>query len=74
MKTPLHGTKTHPLTKHAKGVLANLHKWGLQPRSEVNPGCVDRLTREDLVEIVTLPQGRIQYLRITEAGRKAIEQ
>ncbi|MGA0595655.1 hypothetical protein [Enterovirga sp. CN4-39] len=73
-RRPLNGTKTHPLTRHAVQVLRDIAKAPL-PRQKVNAGVVDRLTREDLVEIVPMPSpfaihrgGNIAHLRITEAG------
>ena len=50
MKTPLHGTSTHPLSDHAIGVLSKL-KNGPIARYKINPGVVDRLLREDLIVI-----------------------
>jgi hypothetical protein len=51
---PLNGTKTHPLTKHALGELERIAAAPV-PRQEVNPGVVDRLLREDLVEAYFAP-------------------
>lgn len=69
--------KTHPLTEKAKDALRGLLT-GPEPAQEYNPGVVNRLRREALVELVQLPspyktrKGNIAHLRITEAGRKAI--
>lgn len=72
---PLNGTKTHPLSKHALDQLASIGR-GATPCSDVNPGVIDRLLREALVEIVQLPspfvwhRGKlINHLQITDAGR-----
>jgi hypothetical protein len=50
-----------------------------RPRQTINPGVVNRLLREDLVEIVRLPSPfansrdqKIEHLTITEAGIGAI--
>jgi len=71
---PLNGTKTHPLTKHAKTALATIAT-GPVPSQVFNPGVVNRLLRESLVEIVQLPspyashKGRlISHLKITASG------
>jgi hypothetical protein len=71
---PLHGTKTHPLTSHALDALDALRTREC-PTQVFNPGVVNRLQREALVEIVDLPspyrshKGRkIPHLRITDAG------
>lgn len=73
---PLHGVKTHPLTAHALKILAECAKVPM-PSHEVNPGTVDRLLREDLVEIVSLPGSgkvvrQIPHLQITDAGRQVL--
>lgn len=71
---PLNGAKTHPLTKHAIGVLVGL-LGGPAPRNQINPGAANRLLRGRLVESVQIPspfashkgQG-IEHLRLTDAG------
>ena len=75
---PLNGTKTHPLSAHALAELRNIQTRP-EPRIGVNPGVVNRLLREDLVELVQLPSpfkshrgGVTEHLRITEAGRKVL--
>jgi hypothetical protein len=68
---PLNGTKTHPLSKHAKGVLADLAK-GPISSFLINPGVRNRLCRENLAEETTGRSGRRQYV-ITDAGRAAIK-
>jgi hypothetical protein len=76
---PLNGTKTHPLTQHAYAALELLER-GPIPTREINAGVVNRLQREDLVEIVQLPNPyptsrkrspTIDHMMITEAGRQA---
>jgi len=47
---PLNGSKTHPLTEHAWLVLVRLQRDPL-PTQEINPGVVNRLLREDFIEI-----------------------
>ena len=75
---PLNGTKTHPLTPHATGVLREISQ-APQPQQAVNPGVVNRLLRESLVELVQLPSpykkhkgSEIAFLQITAAGRAAL--
>jgi hypothetical protein len=77
-KTPLNGTLTHPLTAHALGVLRELTKAAM-PTQMINPGVIDRLSREDLIEIVSLPspyrthKGRvIPHAQITLAGESRV--
>jgi len=74
MLQPLNGTKTHPLTDFAKAALGNIAKKPV-PRQEINPGVVNRLLRESLVESVELPSpylkhkgAGIEFLRITKSG------
>lgn len=80
-RKPLNGEKTHPLSATALSSLRDLRDDGPQPKLTFNAGIVDRLLREDLVEIVHLPspykthKGRkIDYLQITAAGRAAAAQ
>jgi hypothetical protein len=75
VKNPLHGTKTHPLTEKALEVLRRIEKSPL-PRQEINPGVVNRLEREVLVQDIMLPspykthkKQPIVHLSITEAGK-----
>lgn len=77
--TPLNGTKTHPLSDHAKEELRNLCRAPI-PCAGVNPGVINRLMREELAEIVSLPSpfkvhrgGECPHLQITDKGRRAIE-
>lgn len=72
---PLNGTRTHALSDHAQDCLALLCRYDL-PRQNLNPGVINRLLRENLIEIVSLPspfagqKGKpIDHARITEAGR-----
>lgn len=74
MRTPLNGTKTHPLSAHALTVLERIGERE-QPCFTINPGVINRLMRDDLVTIFQAPYGKqksINYLRITEAGRAAL--
>ena len=75
---PLNGTKTHPLSPHARGKLLEISGRPMPPQ-EVNPGVVNRLLREKLVETVDMPspykkdRGRdIPHLAITAAGLSAL--
>lgn len=76
-KTPLNGTQTHPLSRHALGILAELAQ-GPKPRQEINPGVVNRFERELLVESIDLPnpyktKGKtVPGLRITVEGLKRL--
>ena len=76
---PLNGTKTHPLSEHAKLELQDIARKPI-PRQSVNPGVANRLLRESLVEsyeakspFPTHKGKLIEHLRITEAGRAAAE-
>lgn len=78
-RTSLNGGKTQPLTKFARSVLAQIAQSPV-PAQSVNPGVRDRLTREDLVEMVQLTSpymihrgGTCWHLRITDAGRAELE-
>jgi hypothetical protein len=75
---PLNGTKTHPLSAHAIDELRNIAR-SPEPIVGINPGVINRLMRENLVEIVQLPspfkthKGRpVGHLRITNAGRERL--
>ncbi len=74
---PMNGSVTHPLSAHALEVLRRLAVADI-PRQEINPGVVNRLFRENLVELVMLPspyktvRGDVRHLRITEAGRATV--
>ena len=54
MHKPLNGTKTHPMGAPTLRVLAKL-KDGPIPKARINPGVVDRLSREGLIDFVQLP-------------------
>ena len=78
-RTPLNGTKTHPLTEVAKEALREIARSPV-PRTRINPGLVNRLRRGELVESVMLPspfkthKGReIEHLAISDKGRDVIE-
>lgn len=73
---PLNGTQIHPLSDHALGVLKMLlHK--NMPAQEINPGVVQRLKDEGLIELVAAPSPykkhskfiKVNYAKITDAGR-----
>ena len=75
---PLNGEKTHPLTVHARGKLADIALAPV-PTCAVNAGVVNRLLREDLVEIQHLPSpfkthrgGNCSHLVITDKGRATL--
>jgi len=76
-RAPLNGTKTHPLTDHAIGALRKLRA-GPLPRQSLNPGIVDRLLREALIELEDGPSpyktkpGTRQYAKITPGGLFAL--
>jgi hypothetical protein len=72
--TPLNGTKTHPLTPHATGVLRQLRA-GPMPCHEINAGVINRFQRGDLAEIVDLPSPYVTHhgrntphMQITQIG------
>lgn len=74
------GGRTHPLTLYATGVLRLLDICP-RPYQEINPGVIDRLTREPnpLAEIVQLPSpykvhrgDTCKHLQITAAGRDVV--
>jgi hypothetical protein len=71
---PLNGTKTHPLSDHARVKLQLIADCPI-PRQSVNPGVANRLLREGLVISTMLPSPfkthkgqKIEHLRITEKG------
>jgi hypothetical protein len=77
--TPLNGTKTHPLTKHARRVLSGLASGDPVPTQSINAGVLNRFWREALTETVQLPSpyaihkgGTCRHERITAAGRAAL--
>lgn len=59
-RKPLNGSKTRPLSQHAFDVLASLTA-GPQPTQTINPGVIDRLLREDLIEIAQLPSPYVSH-------------
>lgn len=78
--TPLNGVKTHALSAHALAELRNIAQ-SPEPSLGVNPGVINRLMREELVEVVRLPspfkthKGRpIDHLQITDAGRARLKE
>lgn len=79
MIMPLNGTNTHPLSPHARSELASLD--APRPTQQINPGVINRLMRDNLIEIVSLPspyashRGRpIQHAVITAAGRAVLQE
>lgn len=73
--TPLHGTKTHPLSAHARECLAEIAAAPVT-YGRFNAGVVDRLLRGNFVEVVQLPSpfkkdkgGNCRHLQITEEGK-----
>jgi hypothetical protein len=66
-RMPLNGTKTHPLSAHAIGVLRQLARGSLFG-CEINPGVRDRLWRESLAEPDEEGRGT-RVWTITAAGR-----
>jgi hypothetical protein len=77
--TPLNGTKTHPLTLFALNVLREIAKTPA-PVMTINAGVVNRLMRENLAEIVSLPSpykkhkgGNCDHLQITDEGLKRLK-
>lgn len=79
-KRPLNGTKTHPLSAFAIRELRDIGQSPV-PRQTLNPGVINRLEREDLVEHVSLPspykvhKGRdIAFVKISPAGRNRLIQ
>lgn len=76
---PLNGTKIHPLSDHARGVLQSLANGAPIPLQKINAGVWRRFKDEKLAEHVMQPspyashKGReIPHAKITEAGRKAL--
>ena len=79
IRTPLNGTKTHPLSDVAKATIVCLNH-GPIPYSQINAGVIDRLMREYLVETVMLPspfithRGKsIRHIKLTDAGRALLQ-
>lgn len=68
----------HPLSSATMATLRRLADFGPEPKSEVNPGVVRRLTTcaEPLAEVVDLPSphktrpGNVAHLRIAATGRR----
>jgi hypothetical protein len=75
---PLNGVITHPLTKHAREVLAAVAREPM-PSQKINPGVLNRFHREGLTKTVALPSpfavhngGTCRHEEITPAGRAAL--
>lgn len=83
---PLNGEKTHPLKPALIAALKVLHYGGPAPQCALNAGIRDRLTREGLtreglIEAVTLPSpfkshnGKpYPHVQITEAGAAKVRE
>ena len=69
MKPPLNGTKTHPLSMFALGILKSLKNRPMLGYL-INPGVYNRLWREDLVEEY-IGDDKKRWVRITEKGIEA---
>jgi len=68
----------NPLTPHARSALAIIAQAPV-PSLTVNPGVINRLLRENLIELVQLPSpykkhkgGNCAFLQITEAGQSEL--
>jgi hypothetical protein len=80
--TPLNGTKTHPLSQHAIGVLRELRR-GPVVCQDINAGVQNRFLRDPLgalAEFVNLPspfrthKGKlIPHMQITQAGNDFLD-
>lgn len=77
---PLNGEKTHPLSDHALSELRRVVQRPV-PRSQINPGVIGRLLRDDLVviELLTSPfpshRGRkVAHVLATRAGAARLEE
>lgn len=77
-RPPLNGSKTHPLTEHAYDALQRLTN-GAIPQQEINPGVVNRLDRDGLIETIHRPSPYkthkfklIAHIQITDAGLAAL--
>src|SRR5438045_3129515 len=81
-RAPLNGSKVHPLSEHAKGILRRLAAGEGIPVQEINAGAWARLladpggalaTSEQRPSPYKVSKGRnIPFAAITAAGRKAI--
>lgn len=76
---PLNGSKTHPLSPHAKEALGRV-KSGPIPGQQINPGVINRLRRSDFIELIDLPspyktgRGRLLvHVKITQKGIDFLE-
>ena len=66
---PLNGSRP-PLTQHSLSVLARLDEDGTMPAYQINPGVINRLLREQFIEVVV--RGGKPQVDITEAGRSVV--
>ncbi len=69
-KPPLNGTKTHPLTEHGFSALKQLRS-GPLPAQSFNPGVIDRLLRESLIELKDGPSPYSMPIRLTPTDASA---
>jgi len=77
---PLNGTKIHPLSDFAIGIMRRLKNVGPMPVQEINPGVWARLKDEDLVESFPAKSPykkhsafvKINFARLSEAGEKRL--
>lgn len=79
MRAPLNGTRTHPLTDHAVEVMGTL-KTRAVPAQEINPGVLNRLLREQLIDLIDKPspykthRGQpISHARLSDMGFERLE-
>ena len=78
--TPLNGERTHPLSATALSVLEDIRRAPV-PCQDINPGVVNRLRREPMVELVDLPSPydsargrRVPHLRFKAANLELIRE
>jgi len=66
--TPLNGTKTHPLSKHAVEAIHRIRHEGTVLCTAFNPGVVNRLLREENIELCWESFGSVkkQCLRLKQ--------
>lgn len=79
-QSPLNGSRTHPLKEPSIQVLRALRTFPI-PYGEINAGVIDRLIREDLVEVTEVPNPypskkakMVRAIKITIAGLLRLEE